>query len=103
VPLECTQSRTAPVLDTVGAVASPILGFSTWGLCLYLQAMQSWSSSPQKLSCGTVLWGTAIFTGAYAGSAVYGYRATGRCQRMVQERVVRPEGQGPLAGPGDRR
>ena len=85
-PVECTESRTAPVLDTVGAIATPVVGLTTWFLCSVLDAMQSWSSTPQHLGCGALLWGTALGTAAYTGSAVYGYRATGTCRRLVAER-----------------
>lgn len=91
-PIECTQSRAAPVLDTVGAVATPLIGLGTFGLCTYISAMQSWSSDPTRLSCGTVLWATAISTAAYTGSAVYGYHYTGDCRRLVeQQRVSMPQ------------
>ena len=86
VPLECTQSRLAPGLDTIGAVGVPIAGLLTWGLCSFTSAMQSWASDPQHPNCGALLWGTVISTAAYTGSAVYGYRATGECRRLVAER-----------------
>ncbi|HEY6099061.1 MAG TPA: hypothetical protein VIW03_06510 [Anaeromyxobacter sp.] len=85
-PLECTQSRVAPALDTAGAVGTPIVGLVAWGLCTFTSAMQSWSSDPNPLKCGPVLWGTILSTAAYAGSAVYGYRATADCRRLAERR-----------------
>ena len=52
VPLECTQSRVPPALDTAGAIGTPIVGFAMWGLCTFTSAMQSWSSDPSHLKCG---------------------------------------------------
>ena len=86
VPLECTQSRVAPALDTAGAIVTPIAGLTLWGLCTFASAMQSWASDPKHLPCGLVLGGTALSTAAYAGSAVYGYRATGDCRRLADQR-----------------
>lgn len=83
-PLECTQSRAAPVLDTAGAIATPIVGVAVWGLCAYLDAMQSWSSDPSHLKCGGVLWATLAGTAAYTGSAVYGFHHTGECRRLAE-------------------
>lgn len=92
VPIECTQSRVSPVLDTVGAVATPLVGLGVWGLCSYISAMQSWSSDPTHLNCGTVLWGTILSTAAYTGSAVYGYHYTGDCRRLAEQgRVSMPQ------------
>ncbi len=85
-PLECTQSRVAPALDTAGAVATPIVGFTMWGLCSFVSAMQSWSSDPTRLKCSQLLWGTVFSTAAYTGSAVYGYHATGDCRRLAEQR-----------------
>jgi hypothetical protein len=85
-PLECTQSRIAPALDTAGAIGTPILGFAMWGLCAYTSAMQSWSSDPTRLKCGPVLWGTVLATAAYTGSAVYGYHSTAECRRLAEQR-----------------
>ena len=85
-PLECTQSRVAPALDTVGAIGVPILGVAFWGLCTYAASMQSWSSDPVNLQCGPVLWGTLLSTAGYAGSAMYGYRATAGCRRLAERR-----------------
>jgi hypothetical protein len=88
VPLECTQSRVAPALDTAGAIGTPILGFATWGLCAFTSAMQSWSSDPKHPNCGLVLWGTVLSTAAYTGSAVYGFRTTAECRRLAEQRRV---------------
>ncbi len=85
-PLECTESRVAPALDTAGAIVTPIAGLTLWGLCTFASAMQSWSSNPKHLSCGVVLGATALSTAAYTGSAVYGYRATADCRRLVEQR-----------------
>lgn len=91
-PLECTQSRVAPVLDTVGAIAVPLVGLGLWLVCTYTASMQSWSSDPVNLQCGSLLWGTALSTAAYTGSAVYGYQATGSCRRLAaQRRAGAPE------------
>lgn len=84
-PLECTESRTAPVLDTVGAVLTPLVGVGVWGLCSYVWAMQGWSSNPVHMRCGTILWGTGIATVGYAGSAVYGFHATAGCRRLAEQ------------------
>lgn len=92
VPLECTQSRLAPGLDTAGAIAMPILGLSVWGLCSYLSAMQSWSSDPTRMNCGMVLWGTVLSTAAYTGSAVYGFHATADCRRLLEQERARAAG-----------
>lgn len=92
-PLECTQSRLAPVLDTVGAIGTPILGLATWGLCAYASAMQSWASEPRHLQCNAVLWATVVATATYTGSAVYGYHITGECRRFAEQ--VRPPGPSP--------
>jgi hypothetical protein len=86
VPLECTQSRVAPALDTAGAIGAPILGLTTWWLCAVTSAMQSWSSDPKRLNCGVVLGATLVSTAAYTGSAVYGYRATAECRRIAEQR-----------------
>lgn len=91
--LECTQSRVAPGLDTAGAIVTPLVGLSMWGLCTFTSAMQSWSSDPVYLRCGTLLWGTILSTGAYTGSAVYGFRATAQCRRLadqLQQRAPEP-------------
>jgi hypothetical protein len=85
-PPECTQSRVAPALDTAGAIATPLMGLTLWGLCAFTSAMQSWSSDPKHLNCGLVLGGTILSTAAYTGSAVYGYRATADCRRLVEQR-----------------
>ncbi len=102
-PLECTRSRVAPALDTVGAIATPILGLTTWWLCSVTSAMQSWSSDPARLPCGTVLTATALSTAAYGGSAVYGYHVTGDCRRLAEQRRIIVPGPEPLApGSGSR-
>ena len=85
-PLECTQSRVAPVLDTAGAIGTPIVGLAMWGLCTFTSAMQSWSSDPLQLKCGPLLWGTVLSTAAYTGSAVYGFHATADCRRLEEQR-----------------
>jgi len=85
-PLECTQSRLSPVLDTVGAVAVPLFGLTLWGLCSYTSTWQSWSSNPVGMQCGPVLWGTILSTAAYTGSALYGFHATADCRRLAEER-----------------
>jgi hypothetical protein len=85
VPIACTESRTAPVLDTVGAVATPIVGAATWGLCAYLSSMQSWASDPTHLKCGAVIWGALLGTAAYTGSAVYGFHHTNQCRRLAEQ------------------
>jgi hypothetical protein len=89
-PLECTQSRVPPAFDVAGAVLTPMLGAMIWGLCEYSNAMQSWSSSPQSLNCSPVLWAAAAGTGAYVGSAIYGFHATGECRRLAAERSPGP-------------
>jgi hypothetical protein len=88
VSLECTQSRVAPALDTAGAIVTPMLGLTLWGLCAFTSAMQSWSSDPKHPSCGLVLAGTALSTMAYAGSALYGYGATAECRRIAEVRQM---------------
>jgi len=93
-PLECTRSRTAPALDTAGAIASPIIGLMVWGLCEYSNSMQSWASDPSRMNCQSVLWGAALSTAAYTGSAVYGFRSTGECRRLTAERSARPRSVG---------
>ncbi len=85
-PLECTQSRVAPALDTAGAIVVPVVGLVLWGLCSYASALQSWSSDPATLRCGPVLWGTVASTAAYGGSAAYGFHATAGCRRLVEQR-----------------
>ena len=89
-PLECTQSRVAPGLDTAGAIVTPIVGVVTWGLCAFAESMQSWSSDPRHLDCGLVLGATVLGTAAYTGSAVYGFHSTGTCRRLVAERARAP-------------
>lgn len=86
VPLECTESRVAPALDTAGAIGTPILGLTMWGLCAFAQVMQSWSSEPKHLNCDLVLGATVLSTAAYTGSAVYGYRTTAACRRLAEQR-----------------
>jgi hypothetical protein len=98
VPLECTQSRVAPALDTAGAIATPLFGLTLWGLCAFTSAMQSWSSDPVHLRCGPLLWGTVLSTAAYTGSAVYGFGATGDCRRLAERRWA-PEPGTPGASP----
>lgn len=95
-PLECTQSRVAPGLDTAGAIVTPVAGLGAWGLCTFLQTQQSWASEPRNLSCGTVLWATLGVTAAYTGSAVYGFHETGACRRLAAQ-AAPPEA--PLARP----
>ncbi len=95
-PLECTQSRVAPALDTAGAIGTPIVGFAIWGLCTFTSAMQSWSSDPSHLKCGQVLWGTIFSTAAYTGAAVYGYHATADCRRLAEQRRATVPGPGTL-------
>jgi hypothetical protein len=85
-PLRCTQSRTAPSLDTAGAILTPLTGLMLWGLCSYTQAMQGWASDPQNLRCGPLLWGTVASTAAFTASAVYGFHATGECRRLAEQR-----------------
>jgi len=97
-PLECTQSSAAPGLDTAGAIVSPLLGLSTWGLCTYVSAMQSWSSDPTHMKCGLVLWATILSTAAYTGSAVYGYSSTAQCRRLAEQLQPRPPGPATPAG-----
>lgn len=98
-PLQCTRSRAAPVLDTVGAIATPVLGLTLWGLCSFTSAMQSWSSDPDHLDCSPLLWGSVLSTAAYTGSAVYGFRATGDCRRLSAEPRVRPPSSGSWDSP----
>lgn len=93
VPLECTESRTAPVFDTAGAILTPLLGLSMWAMCEYTNSMQSWASDPQRQNCAALGWGTAIGTGLYAGSAVYGFRETNACRRVAAERWQRRQWQ----------
>ncbi len=89
-PLECTESRVAPGLDTAGAVVTPRLGAALWGLCEYGNAMQSWASDPSRIPCSSVLWAALAGTAAYTGSAVYGFHETGACRRLAAERAARP-------------
>ncbi|HUL57626.1 MAG TPA: hypothetical protein VLU43_00035 [Anaeromyxobacteraceae bacterium] len=84
-PLECTQSPAAPVLDTVGAIVTPLAGLGAYGMCTFMQAQQSWASQPQNLRCGTFLWVTIGATAAYTGSAVYGFHETGACRRLAAQ------------------
>lgn len=84
--LECTQSRVAPVLDTAGAIGTPVVGVAIWGLCSFASSMQTWSSDPSRLNCGALLWGTILSTATYTASAVYGYQATADCRRLAQQR-----------------
>ncbi len=91
-PLECTDSRAAPSLDTAGAIVTPLLGLMTWGLCEYGNSMQSWASEPTRLNCASVMWATLLGTAAYTGSAVYGFHATGECRRLVGARSAPPPG-----------
>ena len=92
VPLACTESRVAPALDTAGAIGTPILGLTMWGLCTFASVMQSWSSEPKNLNCGLVLGATVLSTAAYTGSAVYGYRATNACRRLAEQRRMTAPG-----------
>lgn len=85
-PLECTQSRVAPAIDTAGAIVVPVVGLVMWGLCSYVSSMQSWSSDPGNVRCGPVLVGTIVSTAAYTGSAAYGFHATAECRRLVEQR-----------------
>lgn len=80
----CTQSRVAPVLDTAGAIMTPVAGGLLWFLCAVTASMNSWGSDPNRIDCGPVLWGTILSTAAYTGSAVYGYHVTGECRRLAQ-------------------
>lgn len=89
-PLECTQSRVAPALDVAGAVATPVLGLTAWGVCSIVESMQSWSSDPKRLGCGAFLWGGILSAAVYTGAAVYGFHETGTCRRLVAERAPAP-------------
>lgn len=85
-PLECTRSRTAPALDTTGAIVSPLVGLGVFFLCSITEAMNSWGSDPQRLPCGALL-AVGISAGVvYGGSAAYGYHVTGDCRRQLEER-----------------
>lgn len=96
VPVECTQSRVAPALDTAGAIVTPIVGVAVWWLCSVTSVMSSWGSDSKPLNCRPLLWGTVLSTAAYAGSAVYGFHTTGECRRFAeQRRAIAPE-----PGPG---
>jgi len=91
-PLECTQSPAAPILDTVGAIVTPLAGLGAYGMCSFMQAQQSWASQPKNLRCGTFLLVTIGGTAAYAGSAAYGFHQTGECRRLAA-RVAPLEGE----------
>ena len=81
-PLECTESRVAPGLDTAGAIVTPIAGLGAWGLCTFMQTQQSWASEPRNMGCEAALWATLGITAAYTASAVYGFHETGACRRL---------------------
>lgn len=85
VPLECTQSRTAPSLDTAGAIVTPVAGLATWWLCEVVRSMNSWGSEPADMRCRNVLWATLGVTAAYTGSALYGFHETGGCRRLAAQ------------------
>ncbi len=87
-PLECTQSRVAPGLDTAGAIVTPVVGLAALGICAFVQTQQSWASEPQDLRCGTFLWATLGITAAYAGSAIYGFHETGVCRSLAARTAV---------------
>ena len=94
-PLECTQSRVAPGLDTAGAIVAPIAGVGAWGTCALVQSQQSWSSQPQDLRCGNLLWATVAITAAYTASAVYGFHETGACRQLAAPEATAEADGGP--------
>jgi hypothetical protein len=92
-PLECTQSRTAPALDTAGAVVTPLTGMVLWSLCAFTASMNTWASDPSgptPAACTALAVGAVLGTTAYVGSAVYGYKTTGDCRRLAAERAAQP-------------
>jgi hypothetical protein len=91
-PLECTELKLAPALDTAGALVTPVLGLASWWVCGFVASMDGASSD--RARCSPLLWGTLLSTAAFTGSAVYGFRTTGECHRLAEERpaiVPRPE------------
>lgn len=96
-PLRCTESRAAPALDTAGAVITTLSGLMVWGLCTFTATIQG-PSDPSRPNCDVLLWATVLPTAAYTGAAVYGFRATGECRRLMTERRALPPVSGPPGG-----
>ncbi len=87
-PLECTESRAAPVADTVGAVLTVLAGLVAYPVCLGTVSAAT-QEAPSNRDCAPVAIAAGVVTAAYAASAIYGYKHTGTCKRLLEERRMR--------------
>ncbi len=83
-PLECTESRAAPVADTAGAALTTLVGLVAYPICLGIVS-PTLQEDPNR-ACASVAVTAGVVTAAYAASAVYGYKYTGECRRLLEER-----------------
>ena len=78
-PTECTESIVAPVIDSFAAIAAPYLVYAA----IKSNDDPTTQSDDQALNdrLATALLAMPIVLG-YVTSALYGYRATGRCTQI---------------------
>lgn len=77
-PVDCTQSRFAPIVDTVPAVI--LLGIAAAALAD--TASKGEGEEGEALAGGLVVIVFGLPGLPFAASAFYGYRKTGRCREM---------------------
>jgi hypothetical protein len=87
--LECTESRAAPVADTVGAALTAFVGLVAYPVCLGTVSAAT-QAAPGDRECAPVAVAAAAVTATYVASAIYGYRSTGECRRLQAERRALP-------------
>lgn len=92
VPVECTSSRWAPIVDTVFA--------GLGGLATTMAAVAPESAFEGGASRGTVLGLYGAQAALYAASAIHGYSSTAECRELQQQRTqLAPGATGPGAVP----
>jgi len=84
LPLTCTESRAAPVLDTAGAAFMATLGIA--GAAAVADFGQAFAGSPCVGACiagmAVVLVPTLAAATVYGFSAAHGYSGAGRCEDL---------------------
>jgi len=86
--LQCTDSKFAPILDTV--LASIYLSTAaTIGVAATTK--HAWGSGCGEYACGLtpLFLASAAAGGAFAASAVHGFGATGRCRAQLERGCAR--------------
>jgi hypothetical protein len=85
-PVDCTQSRFAPIVDTVPAVV--LLGIALAALADVSETGEG--EEGQALVGGLVVIVFGLPGLPFAASAFYGYRKTGRCRDMNRRPLPQP-------------